>query len=76
MTYLKDYKIINDCLFWSPLEKFTFEQVLKIEAELERKQEELGVNLLHYLDPVHSISGIESYFTNKVLVGFYLRSMI
>jgi len=74
-NYLKEYQIINRCLFWIPLEKYNYDQVKRIEAELERNKEGIGVNLLHYVNPEYTLDGIVGYFAEKELKGFYLKNL-
>ena len=75
LNYLKAYKKVNQCLFWTPLEKYNHEQELRIEAELERQKKAIGVARLHYVHHKYSLDGIQSYFSHKPSEGFYLRDL-
>ena len=75
--YLKAKQLIGTTLFWSPLDKYSsLDKSFRIEAELERRKEELGAEHFYYVHPGHSLDGLVGYFRNKKEPSYYLRKVI
>ena len=74
LDYLSQYTIINQTLFWQPLPKYRRHVLaLRIEAELIRQKDCIGVEHLFYVGSEHSFQGLEAFFSDKPDSKHYLR---
>lgn len=74
LDYLSKYTIINQTLFWQPLSKYhRHDLAVRIESELIRQMDSLGVKNLYYVSPEHSLEGLETFFADKPDSKHYLR---
>ena len=74
LDYLSQYIIFNQTLFWQPLPKYSrHDLALRIEAELIRQKDSIGVEHLFYVGTEHSFDGLEAFFADKPDSKHYLR---
>lgn len=74
LDYLSQYKIINQTLFRQPLPRYSrHDLALRIEAELIRQKDCIGVEHLFYVGSDHSFEGLEVFFVDKPDSKHYLR---
>ena len=73
LDYLKEYTIYKQVLFWKPLYKYVnrVDLMMRIEDELMRNADNLGIIGLSYCPPRFDMSSIAEVFKNREPAQMY-----